>query len=238
MIADFSNSYIIIKSLIMAKYIEKNGMKIKKVGLGYRFFKRAFDLFTSFLALLLIGWFLLILGIIIAICLKGNPIYADKRIGRWGKKISVYKFRSMYKDANDHPERYLNEEQMEQFKRERKVDNDPRVAPIGRFTRKTSIDELPQLLNIFIGNMSLVGPRPITEWELEKHFTEEKKEIFLSAKPGLTGHWQVSGRSNVEFDNGERQKLELEYFEIRGLWTDLKILFKTIPAVLKHKGAQ
>ena len=222
----------------MAKYIEKNGMKIKKVGLGYRFFKRAFDLFTSFLALLLIGWFLLIIGIIVAISLKGNPIYADKRIGRGGKVVNVLKFRSMYKDANEHPERYLNEQQMEQFQKERKVDNDPRIAPIGKFTRKTSIDELPQLLNIFIGNMSLVGPRPITEVELTTHFSKEQQEILLSAKPGLTGHWQVSGRSDLDFQSGERQRLELQYFEIRGLGTDLKILFKTIPAVLKHKGAK
>ena len=222
----------------MAKYIEKNGMKIKKVGLGYRFFKRAFDLFTSFLALLLIGWFLLIIGIIVAISLKGNPIYADKRIGRNGKIVNVLKFRSMYKDANEHPERYLNEQQMEQFQKERKVDNDPRIAPIGKFTRKTSIDELPQLLNIFIGNMSLVGPRPITEVELTTHFSKEQQEILLSAKPGLTGHWQVSGRSDLDFQSGERQRLELQYFEIRGLGTDLKILFKTIPAVLKHKGAK
>ena len=222
----------------MAKYIEKNGMKIKKVGLGYRFFKRAFDLFTSFLALLLIGWFLLIIGIIVAISLKGNPIYADKRIGRNGKVVNVLKFRSMYKDANEHPERYLNEQQMEQFQKERKVDNDPRIAPIGKFTRKTSIDELPQLLNIFIGNMSLVGPRPITEVELTTHFSKEQQEILLSAKPGLTGHWQVSGRSDLDFQSGERQRLELQYFEIRGLGTDLKILFKTIPAVLKHKGAK
>lgn len=222
----------------MAKYIEKNGMKIKKVGLGYRFFKRAFDLFTSFLALLLIGWFLLIIGIIVAISLKGNPIYADKRIGRNGKVVNVLKFRSMYKDANEHPERYLNEQQMEQFQKERKVDNDPRIAPIGRFTRKTSIDELPQLLNIFIGNMSLVGPRPITEVELTTHFSKEQQEVLLSAKPGLTGHWQVSGRSDLDFQSGERQRLELQYFEIRGLGTDLKILFKTIPAVLKHKGAK
>lgn len=222
----------------MAKYKELNGIRAKRVGWGYFFFKRLGDFLTALIGLLLIGWFLLIMGIVIAICLKGNPIYADKRIGKGGKVINVLKFRSMYKDANDHPERYLNEAQMKQFKEERKVDNDPRVAPIGRFTRKTSIDELPQLLNIFIGNMSLVGPRPITEWELEKHFTKEQKEVFLSAKPGLTGHWQVSGRSNVEFDNGERQKLELEYFEIRGLWTDIKILFKTIPAVLKHKGAK
>ena len=183
-------------------------------------------------------WFLFILGIIIAICLKGNPIYADKRVGKNDKEISVLKFRSMYKDANEHPEKYLNEEQMKQFKEERKVDNDPRIAPIGRFTRKTSLDELPQLLNIFIGNMSLVGPRPITRAELDNHFFEAQKKVFLSAKPGLTGHWQVSGRSDLDFQSGERQRLELEYFEIRGLGTDFKILFKTIPAVLKHKGAK
>ena len=222
----------------MAKYEEINGIKVKKVGWGYFFLKRLFDFLSAFFALLLIGWFLLILGIVIAICLKGNPIYADKRVGKNGKEISVLKFRSMYKDANEHSEKYLNEEQMKQFAEERKVDNDPRVAPIGRFTRKTSLDELPQLLNIFIGNMSLVGPRPITRTELDSHFDETQQKILLSAKPGLTGHWQVSGRSDLDFQSGERQKLELQYFEIRGVGTDLKILFKTIPAVLKHKGAK
>ena len=222
----------------MAKFKELNGIKVKQVGGGYFFFKRLGDFLTAFFALLLIGWFLIIMAIIVAIGSKGSPIYCDKRIGKGGKEISVLKFRSMYKDANEHPEKYLNKEQMKQFQEERKVDNDPRITKVGRFIRKTSIDELPQLLNIFIGNMSLVGPRPITKWELEKHFTEEQKQIFLSAKPGLTGHWQVSGRSNVEFDNGERQQLELEYFAIRGLGTDIKILFKTVPAVLKHKGAK
>ena len=222
----------------MAKFKDLNGIKVKQVGGGYFFFKRLGDFFTAFFALLLIGWFLIIMGIIVAIGSKGAPIYADKRIGKGGKEISVLKFRSMYKDANEHPEKYLNEEQMKQFQVERKVDNDPRITKVGKFIRKTSIDELPQLLNIFIGNMSLVGPRPITKWELEKHFTEDQKQVFLSGKPGLTGHWQVSGRSNVEFDNGERQQVELEYFAIRGLGTDIKILFKTIPAVLKHKGAK
>ena len=222
----------------MAKFKELNGIKVKQVGGGYFFFKRLGDFLTAFIALLLIGWFLIIMAIIVAIGSKGEPIYCDKRIGQGGKEIAVLKFRSMYKDANEHPEKYLNEEQMKQFQEERKVDNDPRITKVGKFIRKTSIDELPQLLNIFIGNMSLVGPRPITKWELEKHFTGEQKQIFLSAKPGLTGHWQVSGRSNVEFDNGERQQLELEYFAIRGLGTDIKILFKTVPAVLNHKGAK
>ena len=222
----------------MAKFEELNGIKIKKVGGGYFFFKRLGDFFTAFFALLLIGWFLIIMAIVVAIGNKGTPIYCDKRVGKGGKEINVLKFRSMYADANDHPEKYLNEEQMKQFQTERKVDNDPRITKVGKFIRKTSIDELPQLLNIFIGNMSLVGPRPITKFELEQHFSEDQKKVFLSAKPGLTGHWQVSGRSNVEFDNGERQQVELEYFAIRGLGTDIKILFKTVPAVLKHKGAQ
>ena len=163
----------------MAKFKELNGIKVKQVGGGYFFFKRLGDFLTAFFALLLIGWFLIIMAIIVAIGSKGSPIYCDKRIGKGGKEISVLKFRSMYKDANEHPEKYLNEEQMKQFQEERKVDNDPRITKVGKFIRKTSIDELPQLLNIFIGNMSLVGPRPITKWELEKHFTEEQKQIFF-----------------------------------------------------------
>ena len=222
----------------MAKFKELNGIKVKQVGGGYFFFKRLGDFLTALFALLLIGWFLIIMAIIVAIGSKGSPIYCDKRIGKGGKEISVLKFRSMYKDANEHPEKYLNEEQMKQFQEERKVDNDPRITKVGRFIRKTSIDELPQLLNIFIGNMSLVGPRPITRVELDSHFDETQQQILLSAKPGLTGHWQVSGRSDLDFQSGERQKLELQYFEIRGLGIDIKILFKTIPAVLKHKGAK
>ena len=222
----------------MAKFKELNGIKVKQVGGGYFFFKRLGDFLTAFFALLLIGWFLIIMAIIVAIGSKGSPIYCDKRIGKGGKEISVLKFRSMYKDANEHPEKYLSEEQMKQFQEERKVDNDPRITKVGKFIRKTSLDELPQLLNIFIGNMSLVGPRPITRVELDSHFDEAQQQILLSAKPGLTGHWQVSGRSDLDFQSGERQKLELQYFEIRGLGTDIKILFKTIPAVLKHKGAK
>ena len=144
----------------------------------------------------------------------------------------------MYKDADDNPKKYLNDEQYEQFIKERKVDNDPRITKLGKIIRKTSIDELPQLFNILGGSMSTVGSRPITTQELEANYKEDQQKIFLSARPGLTGWWQVSGRNNVEYYNGERQKLELEYFEKRSIGFDLKIMFKTIPAVLKHKGVK
>lgn len=221
----------------MKTFPELDNIEVKKLHWWYRPVKRTFDLLTSLFVILVFSWFYLLMAIIIAISTHGNPFYGDVRVGRWGKEIKVLKFRSMFIDANDRPEKYLNKKQLEQFYRERKVDNDPRVTKIGHFIRKTSIDELPQFFNIFIGNMSFVGPRPITKEELQ-NFTEKQQEIFLSAKPGLTGHWQVSGRSEVSFRSGKRQKLELEYFTIRSTWTDLKILFKTVPAVLKHRGAK
>ena len=176
--------------------------------------------------------------IILVFCRNGTPIYADKRVGKDGKTIKVLKFRSMYKDADDNPKKYLNDEQYEQFVKERKVDNDPRITKFGKVIRKTSIDELPQLFNILAGSMSSVGNRPITIQELEANYKEEQQNVLLSAKPGLTGWWQVSGRNNVEYYNGERQKIELEYFEKRSIGFDLKIVFKTIPAVLKQKGVK
>ena len=220
------------------KFPELDNIEVIEKGLWYRFVKRSFDLFISIFALLLIGWLMVIIAIINAFAAHGNPFYADERIGRWGKKLKVYKYRSMFVDANTKPEKYLNKEQLKQFYTERKVDNDPRVTKFGKILRKTSIDELPQILNIFLGNMTLIGPRPITQLEFDLHFTEKQAQIYQSAKPGLTGLWQVSGRSNVEFSNGERQRIELEYFKIRGFRTDVKIFFKTIPAVLKHRGAK
>ena len=200
--------------------------------------KRTGDIFMSLILIILTSPVLIILFLILCFAGNGFPIYADRRIGKKGKEIKVLKFRSMYKDADDNPKKYLNDEQYEQFINERKVTDDPRVTKIGRVIRKASIDELPQLFNIFIGTMSIVGNRPITKFELENNYNEEQQKIFVSARPGLTGWWQVSGRNNVEYYNGERQKIELEYYEKRSLWFDTKILFKTIPAVLKHKGVQ
>ena len=222
----------------MNKHLFDIEVKPRKISKFYRFVKRVWDIFFSIVLLLLTSPIIIVVFIILAFCGNGAPIYADKRVGKNGKIIKVLKFRSMFKDADDNPKKYLNDEQYEQFIKERKVDNDPRITKFGKIIRKTSVDELPQLLNILGGSMSTVGNRPITIQELEANYKEEQQKIFLSARPGLTGWWQVSGRNNVEYYNGERQKLELEYFEKRSIGFDIKIMFKTIPAVLKQKGVK
>ena len=222
----------------MNKHLFDIEVKPRKISKLYRFVKRVWDIFFSVVLLLLTSPIIIVVFIILAFCGNGAPIYADKRVGKNGKIIKVLKFRSMFKDADDNPKKYLNDEQYEQFIKERKVDNDPRITKFGKIIRKTSVDELPQLLNILGGSMSTVGNRPITIQELEANYKEEQQKIFLSARPGLTGWWQVSGRNNVEYYNGERQKLELEYFEKRSIGFDIKIMFKTIPAVLKQKGVK
>lgn len=219
--------------------LNREEIKLDKVkgNLWYYFWKRVFDFFSSLCVILLISWFLLILFVIQLFATKGHPIFADKRVGYHGKDIKVYKFRTMYFDAESNINKYLSEEQLEVWKRERKLDNDPRITNFGKFLRKTSLDELPQLFNILFGSMSVIGPRPITRKEESNYFPSEL-EILHQAKPGLTGYWQVVARNNVTFDSGERQKLELEYFTKRSFWYDFGLIFRTIPAVLKHRGAK
>lgn len=204
----------------------------------YSFFKRLLDIVVSLIGILLLSWLFIILAILVKVTSKGSIFFIDNRVGKSNKNIKVLKFRTMYYDAESRLNSYLTEEQMEEWTKERKIVNDPRITPIGKMLRKTSLDELPQLFNILIGNLSIVGPRPITRMELEENFTEEEKTKLLTVKPGLTGNWQVYGRSDVSFESGERQKLELEYVDKRGFFFDLKIVFLTIPAVLKHRGAK
>ena len=218
--------------------MEENKAPVRKVNWLYRCIKRCFDIFNSFLAILLLSWLLIIILIVQLIYTKGHPIFHDVRIGKDFKTIKVLKFRTMYYDAETNIDKYLTPEQKEEWLRERKIDKDPRITPIGKVLRKTSLDELPQLFNILFGSMSFVGPRPMTEYEVVHGFNEEEQKILLSVRPGLTGYWQVYGRSNVEFASGKRQALEMEYFSKRSLWMDLKILFLTIPAVLQGKGAK
>lgn len=230
---------VAVEETIEKTKVQEREIKIVvKGGKAYSFFKRAFDIFCSFLAIIVLSWFLLIMAILVKVTSKGPVLFKDKRVGRNGKEIKVYKFRSMYVDAESRLREYLTEEQYQNWLVERKIDNDPRITKLGKFIRKTSIDELPQLFNILKGDMSIVGPRPITKLEIDLNFTEEERKILLLARPGLTGYWQVYGRSDVDYASGERQRLELEYYSHRGFWFDIKLILLTVPAVLKSKGAQ
>lgn len=211
--------------------------KVFKKQQNYFFWKRMFDIVSSFLMIVILSPILVVISLIIKLSSKGPIIFKDKRIGRFAKEIHVLKFRTMFVDAETNIDKYLTPEQKERWIKERKLDNDPRITPIGRFLRKTSLDELPQLFNVFTGSMSVVGPRPIVPRE-SKYFTKEEIEIIYSARPGITGYWQVYGRSDVTFESGKRQELELEYFQRRNFWFDIGLIFRTIPAVLKRKGAK
>ncbi len=212
-------------------------MTAKKITPVYRFIKRSFDFLTAFIAFIILLPLLILIALSVVLMSRGPILYKDPRMGRNGKIIKVLKFRTMYQDANDHPERYFNETQMAEWTKERKVENDPRVVPFGNFLRKTSLDELPQLLNIIGGSMSIVGPRAITEEELKTYYDLEQQKIILSVRPGLTGYWQVHGRNKVTYESGERAKLEMKYFEKLGIGEDIAIIFKTIPALFRKDEA-
>ena len=199
----------------------------------YDFIKRVFDILLSGLAIILLSP--LLLGLAIAVRSDGGPaIYSQRRVGKNGKRFRIYKFRSMCVNA-DSPEMLaklaaMNEMDGPAFK----IKNDPRITKVGRFIRRTSIDELPQLFNIFVGDMTIVGPRPPLESEV-RQYTEYQMQR-LQVKQGLTCYWQCSGRNNINFD--EWVELDLKYIRERSLWTDIKILFRTIPAVLSGDGAE
>lgn len=204
----------------------------------YAFFKRLFDFFASLIAIIVFSWLLLILAILVKVTSKGPIIFKDNRVGKHAKMIKVYKFRTMYVDAESRLKEYLTAEQLEQWKKERKIDNDPRITKLGSFLRKTSLDELPQLFNILIGNMSICGNRPISKMEFDNWYTEEQKSLLSNIKPGLTGYWQAYGRSDVTFESGERQKLDMIYIEKRSFLLDIKIIFRTAYVVIFGKGAK
>lgn len=207
----------------------------KKPSWFYFFVKRAFDLVCSAIAMILLSWLFAIIAVRILIE-DGRPIIHPRIcVGLGGKKYKMYKFRTMYRDA-DNLEKYFTPEQMEQYKREVKVDNDPRILNCGHFLRKASLDELPQLMTIFLSNMSFIGPRPMVEEE--SWLYGDARDEIMAVKPGLTGYWQVNGRSNCTFESGERQKMELYYARNRSLWLDAKIFFKTFAVVLKKEGAR
>ena len=201
----------------------------------YECIKRIFDLLISLVAVVLLSPVLLVISLAIRLEDRGPILYRAQRVGRGGKPITVYKFRSMRMHA-DRLEDMLTPEELEEYKKNYKLEHDPRVTKVGRILRKTSLDELPQLFNILAGTLSLVGPRPVLQEETELY--GDKRALLLSCKPGLTGLWQVRGRSNVTYEDGRRQALELNYVSHRGLWLDIKILFWTVGAVVRMDGAK
>ena len=197
--------------------------------LGYKVAKRAFDIVFS-AAVVAVGFVpCALLSVAIAADTKGAPIYSQVRVGRLGKPFRIYKFRSMVADADD-VEKYLTPEQLVEWQRERKVDNDPRITKLGRIIRKTSLDELPQFLNVLAGQMSLIGPRAITFDELE-NYGEEDAALLLSVPQGVTGAWQASKRNDATFETGERQRIELDYVKNASVSADLSVFFATFGAM-------
>lgn len=225
---------VAVEETIEKTKVQEREIKIVvKGGKAYSFFKRAFDIFCSFLAIVVLFPILLIIGLLVKLTSKGPMLYVSTRIGQNGKKFKFYKFRSMKKDAEKELEKLLdqNETQGITFK----MKDDPRITKFGKFIRKTSLDELPQLFNILKGDMSIVGPRPCTDREYELYSEKEKKRLLVPQ--GLTGEWQTRGRSNTTFD--EMVDMDLEYITIkRGFWYDIWLILLTVPAVLKSKGAK
>jgi lipopolysaccharide/colanic/teichoic acid biosynthesis glycosyltransferase len=211
-----------------------NGFNPKKrllVGNTYHAFKRWLDLFL--VILFMPAWVLL--ACLIAFAIKvtspgGEVIFSQQRTGKGGRRFRMYKFRTMVPNAEVLKVKYshLNELKWPDFK----ITNDPRITPIGRFLRKTSLDELPQLINVLRGEMSLVGPRP-TSWSPQSYQLWHTER--LDVLPGITGLWQILGRAQVEFD--DRLRLDIAYIERSSLWFDIVILVKTVTAVFKQRGA-
>ena len=196
--------------------------------------KRFLDIVISGTALVVLSPLLLVIAIMVKAEDGGPVLYHRKCVGKNGY-YDMLKFRTMVADA-DNFEKYLTPEQLEEYRRNIKLDDDPRITRTGKFLRRTSLDELMQLVSILRGDMSIIGPRPMVE--AESRYFGDSLERVLEAKPGLTGYWQVNGRSDCTYESGERQRLELYYADHRSLWMDIRIFFKTFAVVWKGNGAK
>lgn len=197
----------------------------------YEVIKRLIDIACSFLGVILLSPLFIIIAIIIKITSKGPVFFSQKRVGKNGKEFNMYKFRSMVVNAEELKEKLAAQNEMSgpMFK----MKDDPRVTKVGKFIRKTSIDELPQLWNVLKGDMSLVGPRP----SLPKEVAQFENWMYrrLEVKPGLTCYWQVSGRNNIDFEDW--MKLDIKYVDERSTFIDIKLIFKTVFVLFGDKNA-
>mgnify|MGYP004466161669 FL=1 len=222
-----SQEAILSRDIVIVPKIAKGASKINYISV-----KRIIDVIISTIGLIVLSPIFLILAIIIKLDSKGPVFFAHTRYGKDGKKFKMYKFRTMYENAQD----MINDftpEQMKEWKENFKLQDDPRITKVGKFLRKTSLDELPQIVNIIKGDLSIIGPRPVIEEELEKY--GDNKEKFLSVTPGLTGYWQANGRSSTTYE--QRMEMELYYIDNISPKLDVKIFFKTIESVIKKEGA-
>lgn len=205
----------------------------RKETLGDVMAKRLLDIVGGIVGLIITGIFVIVIGPAIVIESPGPIFFSQTRIGKNGRRFKIYKFRSMYMDAEERKKELMEKNKMSGLMF--KMDDDPRITKVGKFIRKTSIDEFPQFFNVLKGDMSLVGTRPPTEDEFKQYKARYKKRLTM--KPGITGLWQVSGRSSIT-DFEDVVKLDVQYIENWSFGLDLKILIQTVLVVLKHDGAQ
>lgn len=202
----------------------------------YNTTKRIFDVCVSCTGLVVLSPLFGVISLLVKMDSHGPVFFVHKRVGLHGEEIGVYKFRTM-KQGAERLEDMLSDGEIEEYYREFKLDKDPRITGFGAFLRRSSLDELPQLINILKGEMSLIGPRPLIAKEF-MHYTEEQKEELLSVVPGLTGYWQAYARNTATYQTGERQAMELYYAENASIGLDVKIFFKTFGAVFSGRGAK
>ena len=198
----------------------------------YSVTKKSMDLILSFIGLILLIPVFLILAILVKLDSKGPVFYAHTRKGKNRSDIKIYKFRTMYSNSDEIFESF-SDEQKEEYYKNFKLDNDPRVTKVGDFLRRTSLDEIPQLINVLKGDLSLVGPRPIVEKEICKY--GQCADKLFSVIPGITGYWQSHGRSDTSYY--ERVKMDMYYIDNKSILLDIKIMFKTVISVIKKEGA-
>ena len=221
------------RTLIKTTAADRSNMKAvyQQKSLMYKFVKRLSDILLSGIALVCLSPVFLVTAISIKLEDCGPAFFIQPRAGKDMKTFKMYKFRSMYVNADEKLAELLKDN--EQTGHAFKIKNDPRITKVGKFIRKVSIDELPQLINIMKGDMSIVGPRPILPWQMEECNEYEKQRLIV--QPGLTCYWQIGGRANIKWE--EWVELDLDYIQNMSLWTDIKMIVKTIPAVFDSEGA-
>lgn len=212
---------------------DPNAAAPKKGGPGYLAFKRAFDIVFSAGVCVVLAIPVVAACIAIEIDSPGKPFFRQKRVGRGGKPIYIFKLRTMVSDAHEHPEKYMTPEQLAQWQREQKLDGDPRITRVGRLLRNTSLDELPQFLNVLTGDLSVIGPRPVTLEETYEY--GDARDEILACKPGITGWWAATDRNDSTWESGQRQARELFYVRHQSLGLDARVFVKTFKAMQKGK---